>query len=1214
MNIATLIPATRTDLTTSAATPALVSFFSGITGGAFSLEGEGVLSIRVFMVDYAENKSLYNVVYKIDKTGPQLSFKDITESTDYTHYGGEVDMSMVVSKNDSSITVSNQYASFVKAYPDPAILSYANNHVATAQASHTRTKLHAFYFQNNTTGAGSSSPFVANTAYSDSYNSYLTPTGASPIVGGYNGPLVSGEKGFQLLDESNTAIGTVGGLGGAYTTANLISNGANAQKKYKLRLYDNTVDMSGGSGNYSETAFYAVRDNVAPNMGGNGLAGTDLRAASELLLGFPDATAYDKTAYANGYVPEAGGVSRFFAAGPMSLKFKLNDTGITGNGTTGGAGCTDYKICNAGINAGVTTVNVEDSASPGTYPVLTTFSNRFVNDLSATKNFNLANNGTLAANGTYRKYGIQYASSSLTQLCDYVGNCIAPQIGFRVVANTVDNAASNMKISSQSTTADGKIIANGSNSYKLSYTLMDAYGNKVVPVKAEENSDIQIKAVDSTLMFDNGLNVNQLRNSGGSGVKLVGAVNLLPTKITTFANQINTTGTVDMTEGMTSNPAGVYEMSLSSSVPTSGAYPYVSDKTRLSVQSLTNKTDRIQAAAGMTYPASGARIGYGTTTANATTTAPLVAMNNGGIGEIGGTQNISLDTVNYGKVSYVDAAPVSLASLVGRYPNFEFASPYVYGLNGMRVLIDGQYGDHMKKLYTIDSGVPNYNIYEKYVVAHDTDKDEQPKWLDYKIRSVSAPTPKNMSEGIRYTTNGNFPIFGSNMTQQSYNISGATGSGFAVEVQMSSKPTLIYDNAKLRTGFVSALTYEVGANTVQLPSVGRGLTKADGTTAFNQYEMVRNYFDDTYTIGKTTVITTPTTLAATITNIAIIGLVNNYNTNTTDVNGTNKNVNVEGELNRTALIANIKQNVAAVSRGIGPNTATTGKHWCAGGTFNDLASASFDSCTVDVNGEKIVFIDGNAIVKCSGGSGNTCMVNDKRAIIVKNGSLYIKSNISTLTTSHGMTNGQLFFGVMNDTGLANVTVDPADVNIADASKYSGWMFVDPKITNIDAFLFAQGPMVSYSDDALDMVNGKRILFSKANTTEQKLRNQLSIYGSILTLNTITGSRQATPECPYNVDNCTEDVAQIFDFVYTRRFVTGPASLCSPFDLTDTRTVPYHPLSPDMAKWAGGKTGSFSASSNELRSIDDATYRPYPMIIERDLQWNSSPSRLFQVNR
>jgi hypothetical protein len=84
--------------------------------------------------------------------------------------------------------------------------------------------------------------------------------------------------------------------------------------------------------------------------------------------------------------------------------------------------------------------------------------------------------------------------------------------------------------------------------------LKDIFGNKVVPVRAEENNNIQVKAVDSTLEFYNGLHVNQLTNSGGTGDKLVGAANLLPTKITTFDNNINTTGVISMSEAASSNP------------------------------------------------------------------------------------------------------------------------------------------------------------------------------------------------------------------------------------------------------------------------------------------------------------------------------------------------------------------------------------------------------------------------------------------------------------------------------------------------------------------------------------------------------------------------------------------------------------------------------------------------------------------------------------
>jgi len=108
-----------------------------------------------------------------------------------------------------------------------------------------------------------------------------------------------------------------------------------------------------------------------------------------------------------------------------------------------------------------------------------------------------------------------------------------------------------------------------------------------------------------------------------------------------------------------------------------------------------------------------------------------------------------------------------------------------------------------------------------------------------------------------------------------------------------------------------------------------------------------------------------------------------------------------------------------------------------------------DACTQTINGEIISFIDGNATLDC----GNICKVSAKRSVIVKNGSLYVKSNITTLDAG-SQTNGQLFLGVMNEAGLSNIAVDAENPNITDANK-KGWLFVDTSITNIDAFLFAQ---------------------------------------------------------------------------------------------------------------------------------------------------------------
>lgn len=258
--------------------------------------------------------------------------------------------------------------------------------------------------------------------------------------------------------------------------------------------------------------------------------------------------------------------------------------------------------------------------------------------------------------------------------------------------------------------------------------------------------------------------------------------------------------------------------------------------------------------------------------------------------------------------------------------------------------------------------------------------------------------------------------------------------------------------------------------------------------------MARNYFSDTYTLKTGGNITfTPM-----ISGIAITGLTNKYNPLTTDTGGTKANVNVGEELTRYSLITSIKKNVSLLSAGFKPSDDVSGsKRWCNGLEINqafidNIANSPANICTQVINGETISFIDGNATINC--GLSTDCHVYSKRSIIVKNGSLAIKSNITSLDSTGTQTAGQFFIGTMNEAGLTNITIDGNTPNITDASK-KGWLFIDPKITNIDAFLFAQGPMVSYSE-----TEGK--LYTKTLTTERKLRNQLHIMGSLLTLNNI----------------------------------------------------------------------------------------------------------------
>lgn len=819
------------------------------------------------------------------------------------------------------------------------------------------------------------------------------------------------------------------------------------------------------------------------------------------------------------------------------------------------------------------------------------------------KDFSRTDNGNLASNETYRYYDTQFLTNGISQLCDLVGNCINPQLKFRVVANTLNNTQSHVSLATV-TDSSGKMMANGIDAYKFTYALRDAYGNKVVPVYSEENAT-NIKTVSTQTRFLNGLAADQRTNSP-TGAKLVTATDNEADNLSVDLSAINTSGNLLMQEDISKKPNGNYSVAFASKVPSTGFYPYLSSSSALRLQSIDNSADG-SVSGDITYPRTGSsRLGYFTNTqATAGTTNGLVVPNTGNLSESGGFSNISVNENDYGKYAYANASNVPFDTLSSRSVNLEYASPYLYGLVGFKTLIDGQYMQHYKKLYTIGSsgGIGSPTVYERNLVAYNTDKDEQPGVLNFDIRKTGTTDNSLFNEGAGYPA-ATTAFFPGSLISKNFDIAGAGSSGFSAEVQMSAIPGhAAYDKTKLRTAFVSGLTYNIGGNTIFLPSVARNIKDASNA-GLDQYAMARNYYSNSYTIGSV-----PLPLQASmITDIAVTGLTNRYNAITTDVGGSKANSNVSTELSRPNLTATIKKNVAVQSAGFAPVGSPAGtKQWCGGMTINQaFLNSGNPDCTITVNGEEISFIDGNSTLDCGA---SDCHVSKKRSIIVQNGSLTLKSNISTLDASGVQTAGQFFLGVMNLGGLENLTIDGASPDISNADK-KGWMFVNPSITNLDAFLLAQGPVVSY--------DGTKF-FTTALTTENQLRNQLHIMGSLLSLNNIGGSRQVTPECPYIVGNCNADTAQMFDLVYLRRYaLTSKAQFTN--DPLDTNIFsPYHPDGLGIAKKSGGTTGDepvtpASCSGNPgLRCITDADYRAYPMLIERDTRWNSEPSIFFQSN-
>jgi len=292
------------------------------------------------------------------------------------------------------------------------------------------------------------------------------------------------------------------------------------------------------------------------------------------------------------------------------------------------------------------------------------------------------------------------------------------------------------------------------------------------------------------------------------------------------------------------------------------------------------------------------------------------------------------------------------------------------------------------------------------------------------------------------------------------------------------------------------------------------------------------------------------------TGVAVTWLINQNDSFTTTSKGTKASIKIGENLTRYDLLKTFKQNV-------GKNAWLV--KWCKWPlTITDINSDDLSSCTVTVNGEKISYIQGNVTL---GNGVDTLEVQEnlKRTIIVKDGFTYIKSNISTYKKNKAT----FLIGTYTEMWLKNFSVpEGLSFDISTQQNLSWWTFVNPSVTNIDAFVVSEWPLVSY-DSKLYVTDVRKATID--------LPYQLHIYGSLLSLNTNGGTENLgnTFTCPYIITNCTSqnNYASIFDLVFLRQW-------------TKTSTSP------------------------QLRPVTDPDYKEFPLFIERNPSWNSSPSVMF----
>ncbi|MBW7955064.1 hypothetical protein H3C61_04600 [Candidatus Gracilibacteria bacterium] len=1153
---------------TRVASSGFLGLFDGIT--ELQIEGEGEYTIDIFLIDYADNTSETKLVYQVDKTAPQFQLTGITEDSSYAYVDENPRVNGTIQNGLKKFDSANNGSDSTSGLYNNPILDNYSGEIPVERSDHTRNNLYTIYYKDSGIG------FNLGTLVSDTFQNMQNP--------------VSGIKNYELYDSNHNLKSTLSSLS-SLTTSNL-GLGNNSQGNFIVRVYDNTTGkagVNGGKGNYSEIAFYAVRDNTPPNMGNN-LASNEQDAIKKLLGFNLSTTAWDTSA--------SGNNSKFLAASSAQLLYSiLNDTGI-GNGT-------DYAKFNAGIpRGGRTKIEIEKSDTLNEFSEVFIYDNRFVNTPSKQKNFSLVDNNR--SNG-YRKYPTKFTTSGIGdgKICDNVGNCLNPSLDFRVVANELDKGKSNITIGFNSNTGDNKIFANGQDKFNMETSLKDAYGNAIVGVTAVENGSKKIKSIDVAFNYQNGLNSDQLDKSGD---KLVSVTDLLSSKnkSTSDIGGINNSGKLYFAEneevGKTPTNLGTYKYTLSSLVPSNSAYPYLTNDAVLKLLNINPKANTNTSGVGV-Y----GNIGSFNTTINGNGTTKLITSNTQFLNKDDYTTDLDVNEKgNYGIVSLENPSPITYTDFSNTYNlDFPFASPMIYGAENLSLnhLIAniGQTKEHTKKLFTFNGlSKDDTLVFEQYLPAYSTGAN---KFTPNIFNIYSALDAGNIDN---------------NKINSGVTINGSTLDSTGEKYLTKSSP--IKNNYQIagygfNMGYVSSINYDILGKTIKLPSISRNIsdfaTKDDPKNENENKKASGYYFPivNAEGTGDYAIIGDPVKTLGLLSGlgIAITGLSNQEDLMIVDKDaGRKANLNVGENLNRYDLITSFKKNVEKYASSLGNGNT---KRWCSDlntininqDDLNDPSNTLLNNCTIKISGETISFIKGDININCA--TNNTCILNNnlKRTIIIKDGSTYISSNITTLNKNSG-----LLIGTIADAGLKNITIPTGDnPDLPRNNTTYGWTLINPSVTNIDAFIVSQGPMISYS--------GTKVYNAP---TETDLKNQLHIYGSTLSLNTVGGYKDETnSKCPYIVSNCSQKNAFIFDLVTLRRY-----SLVGESAGSDN-------LIPSGNGFRSGRnkgplttngdnppklTSSDNSGSYGLRYINDTDYIVYPLFVERDTYWNKSPSIMSKI--
>jgi len=152
------------------------------------------------------------------------------------------------------------------------------------------------------------------------------------------------------------------------------------------------------------------------------------------------------------------------------------------------------------------------------------------------------------------------------------------------------------------------------------------------------------------------------------------------------------------------------------------------------------------------------------------------------------------------------------------------------------------------------------------------------------------------------------------------------------------------------------------------------------------------------------------------------------------------------------------------------------------------------------------------------------------------------------------------------------------------------IYIDPTVTDIHANMYASKSLINY-DNIIWEYDG--------DTPDSLAVNQLYIYGSIFSENTIWWADAGTYECPFFINIvCTLALAKKYDLNYLRRYI-----LVSETDGDGNLTGKSIPRNGGLESYMGDN----DRTNTEVHS---PWYRVYPTIIEYNPQVQQAPPPFF----